>query len=111
METIYDKLVRDKIPDIIRESGGDPVTRTLDNDEFLTYLDRKLQEEVGEYLENPGKEELADILEVLEAIVAMRRIPQAELRRAKNAKALKNGSFRDRVLLEKVIMPQGDDPA
>lgn len=104
-ETVYDKLVRDKIPGIIRQSGGEPATRTLDDHEFIAYLDKKLQEEVGEYLENPGKEELADILEVLEAIVAMRRIPQAELRRAKNAKALKNGSFKDRVLLEKVTEP------
>lgn len=102
-ETIYNKLVRDKIPEIIRKNGQEPVTRVLDDAAFLAALDAKLQEEVGEYIESPSIEELADILEVLEAIVAVRKIPQAELRRKKNAKALKNGSFRERILLEKVI--------
>lgn len=109
-EIIYNKLVRDKIPDIIRKGGKEPVTRVLEGDEFLQYLDRKLLEEVQEYLEAPSREEIADILEVLEAILAVRRIPQAELRRTKNAKALKNGSFRERYLLEKVIDPGQTDP-
>lgn len=105
-ETIHNKLVRDRIPEIIRERGGEPIARTLTDDgEFIAALDRKLREEVDEYLENPCVEELADILEVLEAILAMRRIPQFELRRKKNQKTLKNGSFRERVFLEKVIEP------
>lgn len=104
-ETVYNKLVRDKIPDIIRKNGQEPVTRVLSEEEFVAALDQKLQEEVAEYIENPDIEELADVLEVLEAIVAMRKIPQAELRRKKNAKALKNGSFRERILLEKVTTP------
>lgn len=107
-EKPYNKLVRDKIPQIIRKNGGEPVTHTLAEDEaFLRALDAKLQEEVSEYLESPSMEELADILEVLEAIVAMRRYPQAELRRVKNAKALKKGAFHDRVWLEKVIDSHG----
>lgn len=104
-ETVYNKLVRDKIPDIIRQNGQEPVTRVLTDEEFIAALDSKLQEEVAEYLENPDIEELADVLEVLEAIVAMRKISQVELRRKKNAKALKNGSFRERILLEKVTTP------
>ncbi|MDL2319465.1 nucleoside triphosphate pyrophosphohydrolase, partial [Eubacteriales bacterium OttesenSCG-928-A19] len=88
-EIIYNKLVRNKIPDIIRKNGKEPVTRVLEGEAFLAALDAKLREEVEEYLENPCMEEVADILEVLEAIVAMRRMPQAELRRVKNAKALK----------------------
>lgn len=102
----YNKLVRDKIPEIIAASGSEPTTRTLTDDaEFLAALDSKLLEEVQEYLAEPSAEELADILEVLEAIVAMRRIPQPELRRAKNAKALKNGTFHERVFLESVTRP------
>lgn len=105
-ETIYNKLVRDKIPDIIRRGGKEPVTHVAKNqDAFLALLDAKLREEVEEYLQTPCVEELADILEVLEAIVATRGIPQAELRRAKNAKALRNGTFHGRVVLEKVIDP------
>lgn len=105
-EITYNKLVRDKIPDIIRKSGKEPITRTLDDAEFLAALDAKLREEVGEYLAEPSTEELADILEVLEAIVAMRKIPQPDLRRAKNAKMVKNGSFTSRTFLEKVIDPE-----
>lgn len=105
-ETIYNKLVRDKVPEIIRESGREPITRKLEEkDAFIAALDAKLREEVEEYLAAPSAEELADILEVLEAIVAMRGIPQPELRRAKNKKALKRGTFHDRVFLEKVIDP------
>lgn len=105
-ETVHNKLVRDKIPDRIRESGREPVTENLTDDEaFLKALDAKLQEEVAEYIENPSMEEIADVLEVLEAIVAIRRFPQAELRRKKNQKALKNGTFHDRVFLKKVVEP------
>lgn len=101
----YGKLVRDKIPEIIRAQGGEPVTRTLSLEEFEAALNAKLKEEVDEYLADPSTEELADILEVLEAIVAVRRIPQPELRRAKNAKALKRGSFTARTFLERVEEP------
>lgn len=104
-ETIYNKLVRDKIPELIRGEGKEPITRTLEGEDFLVALDQKLREEVEEYIENPSVEELADIMEVLEAIVAMRRIPQPELRRAKNAKALKRGTFHEKVFLEKVVEP------
>lgn len=105
-ETVYEKLVRDKVPQIIRDSGREPVTRVLEDDAaFLAALDTKLLEEVNEYLENPSAEELADIIEVIEAILAIRRIAQPELRRAKNAKTLKRGSFHGRVYLEKVVEP------
>lgn len=104
-ETVYNKLVRDKIPELIESSGRTPVYHALADDEFLQRLDAKLLEEVQEYLENPCIDEIADILEVLEAIVAMRKYPQPELRRAKNAKTLKRGSFTKKIFLEKVIDP------
>lgn len=112
-DVYHNKLVRDKIPEIIEKGGNTPVTHVLEGDAFLKALDDKLLEEVQEYRENPSIEELADIVEVLEAIVAMRGIPQAELRRAKNAKALKRGSFRERIYLEKVVQPDpvGDEDA
>lgn len=102
-ETTYNKLVRDKIPEIIERNGQTPVTHTLGDEAFLAALDAKLSEEVAEYRENPSMEEIADILEVLEAIVAMRNYPQAELRRKKNAKMVKNGSYTSRIFLEKVL--------
>ena len=62
---IYNKLVRDKIPEIINSDNGVAITRTLHDVEYLNELNKKLQEEVKEYLEADNIEELADIVEVI----------------------------------------------
>ena len=59
------KLVRDKIPQIIEAAGKKPIVRTLDKEEYLEELDKKLLEEIAEFKEERSLEELADILEVL----------------------------------------------
>ena len=64
----YHKLVRDKIPEMIREQGETPVFRILEQEEYLKELDRKLDEEIREYQEDKSLEELADVLEVMLAI-------------------------------------------
>ena len=64
----YDKLVRDRIPSIIEKAGKIAVTDTISPAEMQTALDRKLQEEMKEYLESHSIEEMADILEVLHGI-------------------------------------------
>ncbi len=64
----YNKLVRDKIPDIIMSKGEKAITHIANNEEFSKKLNDKLLEEVNEYLKNPSTEELADILEVIRAI-------------------------------------------
>lgn len=66
--TEYHKLVRDKIPDIIRQSGEIPHTHILSDEEYAVLLERKLDEEVGEYHAGKNAEELADILEVAFAL-------------------------------------------
>ena len=63
----FDKLVRDKIPQIIEASGKTPITRILDREEYMTCLETKLDEEVCEFHESKAMEELADILEVVYA--------------------------------------------
>ncbi len=72
---IYDKLVRDNIPDIIRRGGGECSTRTASGSELERYLRKKLQEEVSEYLSAEGMseraQELADILEVVHALATL----------------------------------------
>ena len=65
---LYDKLVRDKIPEVIIAAGKQPITDTLSPEETKEALDRKLQEEVQEYLESRSIEEMADVLEVLHGI-------------------------------------------
>ena len=64
----YDKLIRDKIPSIIESAGKTPVTDLISPEHMQTALDRKLQEEVREYLESHSVEEMADVLEVLHGI-------------------------------------------
>ena len=65
----YNKLVRDKIVDIIEADGRKAEYRILDNVEFRNELNKKLQEEVHEYLEDNNVEELADIVEVIHGIL------------------------------------------
>ena len=90
MERIYNKLVRDKIPNIIKAKGETPVVRILDEVEYKNELEKKLYEEYKEVIEATGDdrlEELADMLEVIRAL----------------AKLEKRGAFETKIFLEKVI--------
>ena len=69
------KLVRDRIPEIIIADGKKPITRILDNDEYLRELDKKLNEEIAEYQADKSIEEMADVLEVSFAICEAGDIP------------------------------------
>ena len=91
------KLVRDNIPDIIRADGKTPVTRILDQKEYLEELDRKLQEEVAEYQADKSMEELADILEVLSAICKARGYSSEDLLKVRDEKRRKRGGFEKRI--------------
>jgi predicted house-cleaning noncanonical NTP pyrophosphatase (MazG superfamily) len=98
----YNKLVRDRIPEIIRASGEVPKTRILDEEEYLTELIKKLKEEVAEFEEEPSVEELADIKEVTIAIREAMGIHADELEDARRKKANSNGRFKKRIYLESV---------
>lgn len=67
---VYNKLIRDKIPQIIECKGGKAEIRVLTDEEYGVYLEKKLDEEVGEYHRDKNAEELADILEVVYALAA-----------------------------------------
>lgn len=94
------KLVRDKIPDIIRSDGKNPITRILSDEEYLYELDKKLNEEVAEYQADKSIEEMADVLEVLFAICEARGHSIEELMEVKQAKQDKRGGFKDRIYWE-----------
>lgn len=100
---IYNKLVRDKIPDIIKSSGKTAVCRTLYTEEYLIALDQKLSEECAEYQTDKNIEELADILEVLYAIAEARGYSKEELEQVRAKKASERGGFADKVFLERVV--------
>lgn len=69
MKKEYDKLVRDKIPDIIHDQGKKVCFRILDEDESIEYLEKKLDEEVAELHESKSIEEIADVFEVLFSLI------------------------------------------
>ena len=104
---IYNKLVRDKIPDIILKDHCLPTTRVLDDEEYLKELNKKLMEEVNEYLEDENIEEMVDILEVIRAILEAKNVTYEEIEDKRIKKAKKRGAFKDKVFLEKV-MENGD---
>jgi predicted house-cleaning noncanonical NTP pyrophosphatase (MazG superfamily) len=97
--TSHGKLVRDKIPQIIRSKGQEPIIYTADTEEYGIRLRDKLREEVEEYLASDNdREELADILEVLYALARQAGTDQHELEKLRAAKAEKRGGFADRII-------------
>lgn len=94
------KLVRDKIPQIIIADGRTPIVRTLSDEEYLSELDRKLNEEVAEYQADKSLEEMADVLEVLLAICEARGHSVDEIMEVRDKKREKRGGFRDKVYWE-----------
>ena len=88
---VYNKLVRDNIPDIILKDNELPSTRILSDEEYIKELDRKLMEEVNEYLENDNIEEMVDILEVIRAILDYYNVTYEEIEEKRIKKAKKRG--------------------
>ena len=96
----HNKLVRDRIPEIIEQSGRSCRWRILDDDEYLRCLDAKLEEELAEYLADGSLEELADLLEVLCAAAQARGCSREQLEELRQRKAGERGGFLGRVFLE-----------
>ena len=106
MEQIYNKLVRDNIPNIIENNGEEPIIRVLNNEEYKLELERKLNEEYLEVLESSGKdrlEELADMLEVIKSLSQLENSNLNEIIAIAEEKSKKRGGFEKRIYLEKVI--------
>jgi predicted house-cleaning noncanonical NTP pyrophosphatase (MazG superfamily) len=96
---IYNKLVRDHIPQIIEETGGKAEIRILTDEEYRIFLEKKLDEEVGEYHREQNAEELADILEVVYAMAASIGCTKEELNDVYRKKHEARGGFEKRILL------------
>lgn len=99
----YNKLVRDRIPEIIESTGKHCIHNTLSDDEYLKMLDEKLTEELQEYQESKSMEELADLLEVMMAVAVARGSSIEDIDRIRIAKAEKRGAFTQKILLTEVI--------
>ena len=96
----YNKLVRDKIPKIIKSKGIIPITHIASNEEYQQKLKAKLQEEVNEFLKDNSQEELADIIEVIYALCDLYNFDKDKLEQFRKDKAEKRGRFKDKIILD-----------
>ncbi len=99
---LYNKLVRDRIPDIIMASGRTCLTVTLSEQDYLSMIDAKLDEELAEYHKDQNIEELADLLEVIRAAAVARGYTLEDLERVRAEKNAKRGGFEKRIFLKEV---------
>ena len=99
----YHKLVRDRIPEIIEIDGKKCDCETLSDEDYISLLDQKLNEELAEYQESKSLEELADLLEVMQAVVKARGWTMEQLESLRAEKAAKRGGFEKKLLLKEVI--------
>ena len=100
---IYNKLVRDSIPEIIEKSGKKAVIEILDDINYKQLLDDKLGEELQEYLDSNSVEELADLVEVIYAILLYKGVSIQDFEDLRLKKAEARGAFEKRLLLKEVI--------
>ena len=96
---VYNKLVRDKIPEIIAGTGKNCETEILSDEAYLIALEKKLEEELAEYQKDQNVEELADLLEVLYALAEARGYSVEELHHVRDEKQKSRGGFSEKILL------------
>ena len=106
MKKEINKLVRDNIPNIIKQNNQIPSTKILNDEDYLHHLKLKLVEEANEVNNSTSKKELAnelaDVLEVLEALINASDISYDEVLKIKDKKTKTNGKFENKILLEYV---------
>lgn len=98
----YNKLVRDRVPELIEESGRKQVSRTLNEEEYEQALMDKIVEEIEEYRLSKNEEEIADIYEVLDCLVKLKDYEPMHIDYLRLIKREARGSFHKRILLEEV---------
>lgn len=104
---IYNKLVRDRIPEIIKKDKAEPKTRILEPEEYLVELIKKLIEEADELRQAKGNKpevmkEVGDILEIIDAIIKLYGLSNDEVIKLKEQRRRERGGFEDRIFLESV---------
>lgn len=99
---VYNKLVRDRIPEIIEMDGKSCKTEILSDEDYLKMIDAKLDEELAEYHKDQNIEELADIMEVIYAAAEARGYSIEALDAVRVRKVQKRGAFNEKILLKEV---------
>lgn len=98
---VYDKLVRDRIPEIIESSGNKCEIEVVSDEVALEYLYKKLNEEVSELLEDKNLDEIADVMEVLFAIGSKYGYSEEDVLNRRNKKKDARGGFEGNLILKK----------
>lgn len=103
---IYNKLVRDRIPEIIEKTGKTCTTRMLDEKEYIEEMCKKTGEELTEYVEAETQEhkveELADLLELISALAQHEGVTLEDVEKVRKEKVEKRGGFGERIFLIEV---------
>lgn len=99
---VHNKLVRDRIPEIIEAAGKKCTYEILSTEQYVAMLDAKLNEELAEYQESKSLEELADLLEVMAAVVTVRGYTWEQLAALRDEKRAERGGFEKKILLNAV---------
>lgn len=98
----YDKLIRDRIPEIIEKIGKQAIVQRVEGDQLLELLNKKLFEELEEYNESGEIEELADLVEVVKAILEHKGIALDDFDGIRERKKISKGGFKEGLLLLEV---------
>lgn len=100
MRYVYNKLVRDKIPEGINNSHEKSCNwKTLNNEDYLKELDKKLIEEANEFIVEHNVEELGDLMEVIFSIMEVRNISKEQVEEQRINKKNKKGGFENKIYL------------
>ena len=110
MKYIYNKLVRDKIPENIDKMEGRKANYIiLEDRQYLEELDKKLFEEAHEFIEEHSLEELADLMEVIYTIMKINNILMNDVENTRKIKKDRKGGFNNRIYLIDVEQDQIDE--
>ena len=102
-EILYNKLIRDKIPEIIENAGKQYEIHQADEQEYIEKLLLKVEEELAEFKEEPSIEEMADLFEVLDAVIDYYDFDKQEIKNYQEKKREEHGGFKKQLILDKVI--------
>lgn len=98
----YHKAIRGRIPEIIRRNGQECTVEKLDDREFLEFMEEKLMEELGEYLDSGSVEELADLVEACYRLAELRGIDRKRFDKIRQRKLEEAGGFDENLILTEI---------
>lgn len=102
MIRVYNKAIRDRIPEIIEKSGSESTVKILSDEDFLKELEKKLEEEIKEYKESKKIEEICDLIEIAYRIAELYGVSNDSLNKKREEKNIERGKFEENVFLVQV---------